>query len=281
MVFGLLAAGISITGILAARFTIVLAGGAIPGNKTIALSAALIWIILGSVLAYQTVKPFGRIAGPGMQVFLVLTAVAAAIEFMFSTIGDHSPLEKFFIRAGMTIMGPSSSPISPVAAVLAAIAALSLAAVIRSTGIPGNTTRMRDEASIFGFLISLVSITFVVSYAYGNPLLYGTDFIPIAFMSALAAFFIGASLIAAAGPGAFPVKYLVGDSTSARLFRVFVPLVAVTILAENLIFVGLSSWFSIRDAVLLSSILVVFVFATALVVARVSRGMGRALEKVK
>ena len=241
----------------------------------------MIWIILGSVLAYHTVKPFGRIAGPGMQVFLVLIAVAAAIEFIFSIMGDHSPLEKFFISAGMTILGPSSSPISPAAAILAVVAALSLAAIIRSAGISGNTTRMRDVVSILGFLISLVSITIVLSYAYGNPLLYGTDFIPVAFISALAAFFIGASLIAAAGPGAFPVKYFVGDSTSARLLRVFVPLVAVIILSENLIFVGLSSWFSIRDAVLLSSILVVFVFATALVVARVSGGMGRALEKAE
>ncbi|MGA2912581.1 MAG: PAS domain S-box protein [Methanoregula sp.] len=281
IVFGLLAVGISITGILAARFTIVLVGGAIPGNKTIALSAALIWIILGSVLAYHTVKPFGRIAGLGMQVFLVLIAVAAGVEFIVSIMGDHSPLEKFFISAGMTIMGPSSSPLSPVAAILAVVAALSLAAIIRSTGNSGNTTRMRDVDSILGFLISLVSITFVLSYAYGNPLLYGTFFIPVAFISAVAAFFIGASLIAAAGPGAFPVRYLVGTSTSARLLRVFVPLVAVVILSENLIFVGLSSWFSIRDAVLLSSILVVFVFATALVVARVSGGMGRALEKAQ
>jgi PAS domain S-box-containing protein len=281
IVSGLLAAGISLTGILAARFTIVLVGGAIPGNKMIALSAALIWIILGSVIAYQTVKPFGRIAGTGMQVFIVLIAVAAAIELIFSIIGDHSPLEKFFIRAGMTILGPSSSPISPVAATLAAIAALSLAAIIRSAGSSGNTTRIKGVVSIFGFLISLVSITIVLSYAYGNPLLYGTDFIPVAFISALAAFFIGSSLIAAAGPGAFPVKYLVGNSTSARLLRVFVPLVAVVILSENLIFVGLSSWFSIRDAVLLSSILVIFVFATALVVARVSGGMGRALEEAE
>jgi ABC-type transport system involved in cytochrome bd biosynthesis fused ATPase/permease subunit len=80
---------------------------------------------------------------------------------------------------------------------------------------------------------------------------------------------------------AFPLKYFIGDSTSARLLRVFVPLVAVIILLENLIFVGLSSWSSIRDAVLLSSILIVFVFATALIVTRVSRGMGRALEKAE
>ncbi|MCK9592718.1 MAG: PAS domain S-box protein [Methanoregula sp.] len=278
IVFGLLAAGTSIIGLLAARFTIVLVGGEIPGNKTIALSAALIWIILGSVLTYHTVKPFGRIAGRGMQVSLVLIAVAAGTEFIFSIFGGHSPLEKFFISAGMTIMGPSSSPISPMAAILAVVAALSLAAIIRSAGIPEKTTRMRDVVSIPGFLISLVSITFVLSYAYGNPLLYGTDVIPVAFMSALAAFFTGASLIAAAGPGAFPVTYFVGDSTSARLLRVFVPLVAVIILSENLIFVGLSSWFSIQDAVLLSSIVVVFVFATALVVARVSGGIGRALE---
>ena len=46
-------------------------------------------------------------------------------------------------------------------------------------------------------------------------------------------------------------------------------------------FVSLSSWFSIRDAVLLSATLVLFTLATALVVSRVSRGMGRALDEAE
>jgi hypothetical protein len=59
--FGLLAAGIAVGGIFAAFFGIALARGANPEYRTIALSAALIWIILGTTLACQAVKTPGKI----------------------------------------------------------------------------------------------------------------------------------------------------------------------------------------------------------------------------
>ena len=277
---GLLAAGISLAGIFAARSGIVLVGGEIPGNKTIALSAALIWIILGSVLAIQAVKPPGRIAGLAVQAVLILIALFGTLVLVSNILGGHFFIENFFVGAGLAVLGPSSSPISPAAAGLAVTAALALVFVIRITGISAGT-RTRDAVGVLGLAISLVSITFVLGYAYGNPLLYGTEVLPIAFISALAAFFTGASLIAAAGPGAMPVRYLIGNSTHARLLRVFIPLVAIIILSENLIFVGLSSWFNVRDAILFSITLVVFIFATALVVARVSGRIGRALNEAE
>ena len=138
-----------------------------------------------------------------------------------------------------------------------------------------------DAISIAGLAISVISFTFVMSYFYGNPLLYGTQFIPIAFLSAFASLSAGAALVAAAGPGAVPVRYIIGNSTSAGLLRVFVPLVAGIILIENIVLVGLSSWFNIRDAILLSTTLVIFILATAFVVARISGKMGGRLERAE
>jgi PAS domain S-box-containing protein len=278
---GLLAAGIAIAGILAAFFGIALARGANPEYRTIALSAALIWIILGTTLAYQAVKTPVRITRLVVQSLLILIAGGSAIEFVYSIRGSHFFIENFFVRMGTAFLGPSSSPISPAAAGLSVAAALALIFLIRSPGTSGAPARTRNAVSITGLALSLVSITFVLSYTYGNPLLYGTGFMPMALISALAALFTGVSLMTAAGPCAVPARYFAGSSTGARLLRVFVPLVAAFILAENLIFVLLSSWFSIRDAVLLSAILVVFVSATALVVARVSGGIGRALDEAE
>jgi PAS domain S-box-containing protein len=281
IVFGLLAAGVALGGLLAAFLGIAFARGANPEYRTIALSAALIWTILGTILAYQAVKAPGRIAGLVVQFLLILIAGGSAIEFLSSIQGRHFILENYFVQLGTVILGPSSSPISPAAAALAVVAALALVFLIRSRSTAGFTVRIRDAVSIAGLATALVSLTFVLSYTYGNPLLYGSGFIPIAFVSALAAFFTGASLIAAAGPGAVPARYFIGSSTSACLLRVFVPLVASFIIVENLIFVLASSWFSLHDAVLLSALLVVFVLATAFVIGRVSGRIGRALEKAE
>ncbi len=138
--------------------------------------------------------------------------------------------------------------------------------------------KIRDAIGILGLLISIISFTFVMSYAYGSPLIYGTQFIPIAFMSALAVFFAGAALVAAAGPEAFPIRLLIGKSIRARLLRLFVPLVICIIFIENVVFVGLSSWFNIHNAILLSVSLVIFIVVTAFVVTKVSASMGKRLE---
>ena len=269
----------AILGILTVRFGITLIGSA--DSKIIAISAAMIWIFFGSVLAYQAVKPMQQSAGLVVPLVLLFIAVIESIEFIFSIQGDHFFIEPLFVRVGMTILGPLSSSISPVASGLAVLAALALVFVIRKSSIPGDHSRVPEVISILGMVISVISFMFVLSYAYDEPLLYGTQYIPIAPFSALSAFFIGIAVIAAAGPGGVPARYMIGNTTSAGLFRVFVPLVVGTILFENVLFVGLSSWFIIHDAVLFSAILVAFTFATAFVVAWVSRGMGRALDRAE
>ena len=107
IVFGLIAAGIAIGGILAAFFGIALARGASPEYRTIALSAALIWTLLGTILTYQAIKIPGRIAGAAIQAILVIVTVSAAIEFLFSIQGNHFFIENYFVRLGAVILGPS------------------------------------------------------------------------------------------------------------------------------------------------------------------------------
>ncbi|HVP96086.1 sensor histidine kinase [Methanoregula sp.] len=279
--FGLIVAFISILAIFTAHFGITLFSSVNQNYRTMALSAALIWIFIGSVLAYQVAQPLRRISLRVVQAFLVLIAAIEAIEFIFSVRGSHSFIETLFVRAGTVVLGPTSSPISPVAAGLIVLAAIALVFVLRVKDLPGHSSRTADAISIAGIAISVISFTFVMSYFYGNPLLYGTQFIPIAFLSAFASIFAGAALVAAAGPGAVPVRYIIGNSTSAGLLRVFVPLVVGIILIENIMFVGLSSWFDVRDAVLLSTTLVIFILVTAFVVARVSGAMGRRLERAE
>ena len=279
--FGLLAAATSIIGILITHFGITSIGSASTNNRTIALSAALIWIFIGSILAYQTAKPFHRITGLFVQAVLFLIAVIETIEFIFNVQGGHFFIETLFVKAGTIILGPSSTPISPVAAGLAFPAAIALVLIIRNSGQSVKTGRVLDTISVIGWFIVLISFTFVLSYAYGSPLMYGTQYIPIALPSALSALFIGVTLVASAGPDAVPVKWMIGTTTSARLLRVFLPLVIGIVLIENIAFVDLPSWFSVHDTILLSATLVIFALTTAYVAARVAGGMGRTLEQAE
>ena len=268
-------------GILISHLNIPFSESVNQNSRTIAFSAALIWIFFCSFLAYQTIKPMSRLTSLVTQSVIVLIAAVEATEFSLSIQGNHFFVETLFVSAGTIVIGPSSSPISPVASLLAIIVALALIQLIRNPTISGNSARIADAISILGLIVSVISFTFVLSYAYNDPLLYGSQYIPIAFSSALAAFFTGIAVVIASGPNGIPLKYMIGNSINAGLLRVFVPLVAGVILFENVIFVELSSIFNIRNSVILSSTLVVFTIATAFVVARISGRIGGELEHAK
>jgi PAS domain S-box-containing protein len=126
-----------------------------------------------------------------------------------------------------------------------------------------------------------VSFTFILSYVFGNPLLYGTPLIPIAAISALCAFFMGAGLITSSGPGALPLRYMTGSSTQARMLRIFIPLVVGVVLIENIAFFFISSFSPLNDAVQLSASLVIFIIGTVYVVSLASTRLGRALDQAE
>jgi len=279
--FGLLAALIGVLGIVTAHFDITLVSSLNQNYRTMALSAALTWIFLGSVLAYQVVKPFHRITRLVIQTLLFLIAFVEAIEFVLNIQGSHFFIETLLVSLGSTIIGPSSAPISPAAAGLIVLTAIALISLIWVSDAQTKSVHIPDIISIIGIVDCIVSFTFIQSYIFGNPLLYETNFIPIAFLSALAAFFTGAALVTATGPDTIPVKYMIGNTTRALLLRVFVPLIISIILIENVVLVWLSSVFNIHDAVLLSITLVVFTVLIAYVVARISERMGWRLDRAE
>ena len=132
-----------------------------------------------------------------------------------------------------------------------------------------------------GIIITLAGFTLVLSYFYGNPLLFGIQVIPIAANSALAGFFIGAGLIAAAGPATPPVCHFRGTSIRATLLRNFVTLTVVITLCGNILFYIISSWYNISNAVVVSISMVTFIIATAFIVGRLSEEIGHTLDKAE
>ncbi len=103
----------------------------------------------------------------------------------------------------------------------------------------------------------------------------------MALTSALAGFFTGVGIVAAAGKAAIPLKYFTGSSTQARLLRVFVPLVIILTVVQDIIFIIIADMVKVQDALFLSASIVIFSFVTAWVIARFSGRIGRDLERAE
>jgi hypothetical protein len=205
LIFGLLIVLSAFLGLIGILFDITLISTVYPGYKTIAFSAALIWIVIGSILAVHAVRPMRGMATLVAKLVLAAIVVAEAIELPFNIVGSHSLIEIWLTGAGRAILGPSSSPMSPVASVLIILTSVSLFFIVRETGQSRKNDRVPDAVGITGVVITVIGFTFVLSYVFGDPFLYGTQFIPIAALSALAASFAGAGLVTAAGPAAVPL----------------------------------------------------------------------------
>lgn len=76
-----------------------------------------------------------------------------------------------------------------------------------------------------------IGLVFALGYLFSPnaPLLSGSEAIPMALNTAIGFVVLGTGLAVAAGPGTFPLSRLCGTSISARLLRVFLPLVVGTV----------------------------------------------------
>ena len=200
IVFGAGATLIGMLGIIGMIFGIPLFTSFFPGYKTIAFSAAVIWIIFGSVLACHTAMPLRGNVRAFTAAVVALIAILAALEFPLSILGKHFIVEIWSVQIADAFSAQPTTPISPVAVVLLISAAIALFFMLYAYGPSKEEEQARDVVGILGFAISLVSFTFVLSYIIGVPFLYQTPLIPIAFIAAIAALLIGAGLVTAAGP---------------------------------------------------------------------------------
>ena len=281
IVFGVLAVLTCITGITGNVTGITLISSVCEGCKTLALSAALIWIFFGAVLVYVSIQQAGRTACLLVRGALVVIACMELLEIVVKMTGGDSVTESWFVAAGSALFGPLSSPISPVASGFIVIAAIGLFFCIDPAFLSPQNRRAREITALAGIIVVLCSFTLVLSYFFGNPFFYGTPIIPVAAISALAAFFIGAGLIAVAGPATVPACYFMGTSTGALLLRNFVFLTVAITLCENILFYLISSWYHISDAVMISFGLVIFTIVAAVIVGRLSGTIGKDLDEAE
>jgi PAS domain S-box-containing protein len=278
IIFGAIATLLGVFGIAGLFFNIVFLSGVLPGFKPIGVLAALAWIFFGLILAIHAKKPLKGARLSIITALLVMIAITAALELPLKLMGRTFLVEDVVNSMATRFMSGQITPVSPVATFFIILSAIALFLVLRTPDFPDNP-KAQDSTSIIGFSIVLMSFTVLLSYGFGAPFLYKTTIIPIAFTSALAAFFIGLGLITTAGSSSMPLRYLSGPTIRARLLRSFLPLIVIIILTQGLLQAILVSFYHVDNAILVSTGLMIFCLITAYVVGRAADEVGRLLER--
>jgi PAS domain S-box-containing protein len=168
------------------------------------------------------------------------------------------------------------SPITSVGFIVAGVATFLL--LLRSWN-SHSTQRLGNWASSLGVLIMLLGATVLLSYLFGKPLLYGGKEIPMAATTAIAFLLLGVALAAAVGPNGYPISKLIGDSSSARLLRVFLPLILMALLFEGVMYRLVPLFSLVNEALSLAILLTVLGLISSSVIARAANSIGGAFDK--
>ena len=269
---------IGILGIIGLYLNITVLRSVYPGYQPMAFSAAVLSILFGTVLVSHTLRPFTGRTRVFIQLVVAGVAVISALELLFNVQGYHFIVETVMVQAGNAIAGQLTTPISPGAlCIVIAVSVGFFLLLIRPTPSKGRQREL-DAICLTGLAVVLASSTFLMSYIFGAPFLYGTSLIPVAAPTTIALTCIGIGLVAAAGPAAFPLRYFIGPSITARLLRIFLPLILAIVLSESFLDVLLPLFSTTWNALAVSVTLVVFSVITGFAVIRVSQGLGGVLE---
>jgi PAS domain S-box-containing protein len=243
-----------------------------------AFSSALIWIFFGAILAAHTVKPFhGRIK-TGIQALIAVIALFAFIEVLLIVQGTHFIVETWLLQAGSIIHNSPTAFVSPVTAVLIILISLALFLSLNIFNPSEPHKKIRSAISIIGVVLTLISLTFFLSYIYGVPFLYGTQILPVSPGSVFILLFLGAGFISLSGPTVKPLEYFIGSSTRARLLRTFIPLVIIIIFVESFIQLILFLAYKLSTAIIMALFFVTVAIITAYLVERASAYIGDAID---
>jgi signal transduction histidine kinase/ActR/RegA family two-component response regulator len=231
------------------------------GVGFIAMAPATAGLLLSSaaVLFVQTWRPL-----QGLARTVVLTLICLAITTVLLVATSVVDLS---LPGGRLPMSPATG---------AAFGLVGLGLLLSLLRGEHPARRLGDWTAGLGALTALVGLTVALSYLWTSPLLYGTTLVPMAINTALGLLCLGIALVATAGPASFPTRLLVGDSTAARLSRVFVPLAVATAAVQGVVSLLLAG--SVHAALALSLAVTLVVSVTAAVVVRVAHSLGFAID---
>lgn len=233
-------------------------------------STALCFSLLGIALLVHLRRPARRWL-PSISTGVVLAmATAKLIEYAG---GYGFGIDAWFVRnPGLFGDVPTGrmSPITALTFLLTASGVLLLCwpQKIRAAGPSGS-------------LVLVISGVILIGYWFGTPLLYGGTIIPVALSTACGFFLCGLAIMTSAGPGEWPLRAFLGDSTRALLLRAFVPIILAAALLNGWINATLWERIQINPALTAAISAIVFAALITWIVSQVSAAVGGRIDRAE
>ncbi len=247
----------------------------IPMAPTTSICFILLGIILLIFIRYQ-LQGWSRFS---VAAVTVIVSVFGAIELAEHFTGID--VENFFIPDAGMLESMRKARMSPATGATFFFSGVATLLVLLGETKKKQVKRICSCAGIVGSFVPITGVTILMSYLYGNPLLYGGETIPMAATTAIGFAFLGVGLVAAAGPDHMPVRLLVGHSSRAKLLRVFLPLSILIVLSHDILHRFVFVYYHINSALLSVLSLMFFVVITGVIVTVVAGATGRALDEAE
>jgi PAS domain S-box-containing protein len=199
------------------------------GSIPMAPSTAVVVFLLGAGLLAHVGRPAQRTAGRAALAMALVGLAGAAVLLLQFVVDIELGIEPSLARTA-EFGGFQPGRMSPITAAVAVVLASALLGLLMP---PRRGTWPARLASAEAMAGTAVSSVMLLGYAYGTPLLYGSSLIPVALPTAAVLFCLGSGLVAAAGPGAWPMRALAGTSVGARLLRALLPTLLVLLVVEG------------------------------------------------
>jgi PAS domain S-box-containing protein len=240
----------------------------------IAPDTALSFLVLSGLLLTVATGRLPALAGR-------LAAVVAGLVAVHGLLAGVEHLSGIALTAGHLLypvveqLGPHAvGRMSPLTGGLFLLAGAATALLMW----PNSGRRARDAASALGALVGVGGFIAAIGYLFNAPLLYGSEIIPIAALTASDFVLLGAALAAAAGPAGLVLRPFAGTSVRAQLLRTFVPLTAVVLLCQSYLHELVAEPLGIGSSLASALLVLLLVPVAVIAVARASRGLARTLE---
>lgn len=252
----------------------------IPSTKPTAPSAAIIIVLLGTILFGQIRQAWGENTRKALHVLALLISFISLCEIVLDIANENRSLDWWVLQHFPSLSTPFAR-ISPVAAVLALFIGSMTALLLSAMRLSQPKRFLRDLPGLIGTLAMFISGTFLLGYLYGAPFLYHSNSIPIAAPASLAFLLLSIGVIVASGSGSAPLSWFVGPKTKAHLMQVFIPLTIAATLGTNLLQTILSRTFHISNALVMSLSSVFLAILVAWIVSLVSRRLGKSIDEAE
>lgn len=235
-------------------------------------NTALLFALLGGALVVGETWPGSTVIRRSTAATALFSLALAGVTLISLAVGHDLGIDQWLFSTKATRGRVPIGHMSPVTAFCFVLAGASLLSQQHRAG---------TRTGAIGTMIALVGLVSVMGYWFGVPLLYGRTVIPMALPTAMAFAALGAGLIAAAGPGSWPLRALVGPSTRARLLRWLLPVLMFLALLQDWIIITLIGHSDSRMVLAFAVMAVLFLLAVSLGVSQVSSLIGDAIDRAE